>query len=394
MKRNTFCVRFYCRQTNARKNGKAPVECSIIIRGERVFFQLPKYCEPEKFKKLKASDDIMIFMHNVENKLNEIYTSRSLAGEPISAFILKDIYLNGSQASTYTLQKMFDEGVELKSHKSIELIRKYHNLIKLFYKFTGFSPSKPADTVTRNDILKLIPCLEKVHSPQTVAKDIQRLKYFWTTAFASGKIKSVPFVAIKYSAPTPEGEFLTQEEIAAVRNLRIDNYRLEKIQAVFLFLCYSGLEYADLKDLSPEDIQTSATGQKYIKKPRVKTGVEYISVLYEDAIDIIEEYKGLLPICSCQKFNTYVKELVQMAGIDKNVTSLTARHSYAVYLLSYKNLNIEIVSKMLGHTNTKQSYTYAKLLEKTVLEANSTAVKKGNPELSEEELEEFQKLFS
>lgn len=395
--KNTFSIRFYCRKTNARKNGKAAVECCIIIRGERVMFQLPKYCEPEKFKSLKPSSDIMIFLHNVENKLNEIYTARTLANEPVSPYILKDIYINGSQATTYTLENLFEDGISLKMHKSVELVNKYKNLKKLFFEYTGFNPSKPADSVTRNDIMKLIPKLEQKHSPGTVVKDIQRYRYFWNTAFSAGKIKSTPFINIKYSAPRQDNIYLTQEEVAAIRNLRITNQRLENARDVFLFLCYSGLEYADLIALKPEDILTSKTGQKYIQKPRVKTGIEYIAVLYEDAVDIIEYYKGVLPICSNQKLNDSIGVLAENAGIDKNVTTLTARHTYATYLLSNKHLSMEIVSKMLGHITTRQTYTYAKLLDTTVLQENAKA-SIGEPTreqvyIPDKELREFQEML-
>ena len=395
--KNTFAIRFYCRKTNARKDGKAPVECSIIIRGERVLFQLPKRCEPEKFKSLKPSNDIMIYIHNVENKLNEIYTTRSLANEPVSPFILKDIYLNGSQAATYTLENLFDDGIALKSDSSVELINKYNNLKRLFFEFTGFSPSKPADTVTRNDILKLIPKLEKVHCAGTVVKDIQRYRYFWSTAFAAGKIKSTPFINIRYSTPRQDNIFLTQEEVDAIRKLRLTNQRLENARDVFLFLCYTGLEYADLIELRPEDIQTSKTGQKYIKKNRIKTDIEYISVLYEDAVGIIDYYNGELPICSNQKLNESIKKLATMAGITKTVTTLTARHTYATYLLSTKKLSMDIVSKMLGHTTTRQTYTYAKLLDETVLNENAKA-SAGTPTseqvyIPDKDLRDFQEIL-
>lgn len=388
--KNTFAIKFYCRKGNVRKNGKAPVECSVSVRGERVFFQLPKYCEPEKFKKLKSSDDIMIYILNVENRLNEIYTARALANEDNSAYTLKDIYLNGSQAATYTLQDIFNDGIALKSHKTIALVRKYEVLRDLFFDFTGFSPSKPADSVSRNDILHLITKLEGVHCRATVAKDIQRLRYFWNTAFSAGKIKSTPFINIRYSAPRQENIFLTQEEVKKIRDLRITNSRLEKVRDTFLFLCYTGLEFADLRALLPSDIHTSPTGQKYIKKARIKTGIEYLSVLYEDAIEIADYYNGEIPICSNQKMNDYIQELTSMAGIEKNVTTLTARHTYATYLLSTRGLSMEIVSKMLGHTTTKQTYTYAKMLDTTVLRANAGAVRNGTPEIPEDDLKFFQ----
>ena len=59
--RNTFAVKFYCRPAKAKKDGTAPVEVSLIVRGDRQIWQLPKYCKPEDFKKLGDKSDIMLY---------------------------------------------------------------------------------------------------------------------------------------------------------------------------------------------------------------------------------------------------------------------------------------------------------------------------------------------
>ena len=397
MKRNTFCVRFYCRKTNTRKNGKAPVECSIIVRGERVMFGLPKYCEPDKFKGLSDKSDIMLYVHNVENKINEIYTARSLAGETISAFILKDIYLNGAIKTSYTLEKMFADGLALKMAQGGTAYEKYRLVRDYFYKFTSMPPTKEAATVNRTDILNLIPKFEKIHQPQTVAKDLRRLKYFWKLAFESGKITVFPFTNISYKVQATEGVYLTQEEIGRIRDLRITNYRLDKVRDTFLFMCYTGLEYADMEALEKTDVQKSPEGQLYIKKKRVKTQIPYTSILYEDAVYLWDLYKGELPLYSNQKFNEYLKEIATAAGIEKNITTLTARHSYATYLLSEKGLSMDIVSAMLGHTSTKHTKVYAKMLDTAVFKANKEATL-GTPTreqvyIPDKELRDFQEML-
>lgn len=97
--------------------------------------------------------------------------------------------------------------------------------------------------------------------------------------------------------------------------------------------------------------------------------MEYVSVLYEDAVEIWDFYGGKIPLLSNQKFNKHLKNLSKNAKIDKNVSTLTARHTYGTYLIQ-KGLPFDIVSKMLGHTSTKQTKTYAALLDETILRAN------------------------
>lgn len=401
--RQTFCVRFYCRKGNARKDGKAPVEISVIVNGERQMWQLPKKCKPEEFK---TNKDIKLFCTSVENKINEIYTNLNINNEPITAYIIKDVYLNGNDRKSYTINKMFQDGLELKAKEnvSVHTYNKYSIIPQLFYKATSYSPSQEANKINYSDILSFKAYIEKLHSKQTSVKELQRLKYFFILAFNSGKIKQNPFGAMKIKKNITEKEFLTYEEVNTISNLKITNDRLDKVRDVFLFMCFTGLEYADLINLKKEDVKINENKQYYIKKKRIKTGIEYIAILYEDAVAVWDLYDGELPVISDQKFNKYLKELATAAKIEKNITTLTARHTYACYLLNEKQLSIDIVQKMLGHTNPTQSKQYAKMLDNTVFKANNEAKEeKGIPvphretrrEIEEEmeDLEIFKKLL-
>ena len=104
-----------------------------------------------------------------------------------------------------------------------------------------------------------------------------------------------------------------------------------------------------------------------------------------------------MPLYSNQKFNEYLKEIATAAGIEKNITTLTARHSYATYLLSEKGLSMDIVSAMLGHTSTKHTKVYAKMLDTAVFKANKEATL-GTPTreqvyIPDKELRDFQEML-
>lgn len=364
--RRTFKVRFYCRESRKRKDDTAPVEVSIIVDGTREIFSLPRSCNPSEF----PTQDLALYLDAVRNKINGIYTALSIADEPITAFILKDVFLNGARKVSYTLKNMFDDGLKLKAAENRGLVAysKYEVAVRHFYEILKLNPNREAGSVTHSDILTLMAGFRNIHKPQTIEKEMMRIKYFFLLAFNSGKIKSNPFAAIRIRRPEPENVFLTEEEVGRIRNLQITNDTLDKVRDAFLFMCFTGLEYSDMVALQPEDVKDS-NGLKYIKKKREKTGVEYVSVLYEDAVEIWDFYSGKIPLLSNQKFNKHLKNLSKNAKIDKNVSTLTARHTYGTYLIQ-KGLPFDIVSKMLGHTNTKQTKTYAALLDETILKAN------------------------
>jgi len=87
--------------------------------------------------------------------------------------------------------------------------------------------------------------------------------------------------------------------------------------------------------------------------------------LFPEAIEILNRYStgtGLIfPARSNQRLNGYLKELATICGIDKPLTTIVARHTYATQMLE-RGMPIETVSHILGHSNIKTTRGYAKLL--------------------------------
>ena len=376
--RETFCIRFYCRPAARRKDGRAPVEVSVIVSGERQLWQLPRKCRPEDFEN---DQDIKDYCKAIEGRLNKIHNYLVYNEEPVTAYRIKDMYFNGNAAKSYTLATLFDDGLKIKAEENhtVGTYNKYKLIREKFFKWTGLSEKQEADKCTATDIIQFRIEAEKQHVPQTVSKEMKNLKYFFNLAFNSGKIRRNPFASIKISAAEKDQSYLEYSEIRQIKNCIITNDRLDKVRDVFLFLCFTGLEWADLIHLNKNDVQKNQDGQYFIRKPRIKTGIEYLSILHEDAVKLWDFYDGQLPLVSPQKFNMYLKELAEIAGIEKKVTSLTARHTYACYLLNYKQVSIETVAKMLGHKTTNQTRRYAKMFGATVFEQNKTAQKPRQP---------------
>jgi site-specific recombinase XerD len=66
--------------------------------------------------------------------------------------------------------------------------------------------------------------------------------------------------------------------------------------------------------------------------------------------------------------NSYLKEIADVCGINKNLTYHIARHTFATTVTLSNGVPIETVSKMLGHTNLKTTQHYAKILDKKISE--------------------------
>ena len=138
---------------------------------------------------------------------------------------------------------------------------------------------------------------------------------------------------------------------------------------VFLFGCFTGLSYIDIKTLTPEHFEKDNTGRIWIKKRRVKTGVLSRIPLLPIAKLILDKYKGgekLLPIQDPADINKYLKDIAILCGINKRICFHTSRHTFASTVTLANNISLEVVSKMLGHTNTRMTAHYAKLIDKCI----------------------------
>ena len=261
--RQTFKIRFYCRACKVRKDGTAPVECSVIVNGQRQFIILPKSCKPKDF----PTPDLDIYCTGVKNKINSIYTRLSIAEEPVSAFIIKDTFLHGTDGTSYTLKRMFDDGLKLKMKQDPEpsTYRKYELCRDYFMDILKLNPNREANTITHNEVLTFKAEVEKKYAPPTVEKILMRTRYFFLLAFNSGKIRTNPFYQIKIVHAEGSITHLLESDLQKIRDAEIDNDRIDKVRDVFLFLCGTGLEWADLRVLEPTDVQTRNT-LHFIKK--------------------------------------------------------------------------------------------------------------------------------
>uniref|UniRef100_UPI004048A0F0 site-specific integrase n=1 Tax=Mariniflexile sp. TaxID=1979402 RepID=UPI004048A0F0 len=206
-------------------------------------------------------------------------------------------------------------------------------------------------------------------------KYVTNFKKIIRIAHANDWIEKDPFIHWKGKLKIVDREFLTQEEIQKIidKELRIE--RLDQVRDIFIFCCFTGLSYVDVKKLTKDDVVIGVDGKNWIKTRRTKTDTRSNIPILPIAQTIIEKYKDnelmkiknvVLPVSSNQKMNAYIKEIADLCGIIKNLTFHLARHTFATTVTLSNGVPIESVSKMLGHTNLKTTQHYAKILDMKV----------------------------
>ena len=181
-----------------------------------------------------------------------------------------------------------------------------------------------------------------------------------------------PFVNYKKRYKKTERSFLTERELRLIEETTFSGRGHERVKDTFLFSCYTGLAYGDVKALDVDHLRFGIDGNLWIHTKREKTDETVKVPLLPRAKQILEKYKDcderlvhgkLLPVLSNQKTNVYLKEITKACGIHKNISFHTARHTFATTVTLSNGVPIETVSKMLGHTKLSTTQIYARVLE-------------------------------
>lgn len=388
MVRSSFSILFTIRESKARKSGKAPIETTITVNGNRCTISTGKQVAIDKWDKakqqVKGKDEEAQSLNNYlkafKAKLYQKEAELLDRGFIITAELLRDAYFDKIESikerSLFEVfthhnqeqNKLVGNGVS----KATYWISEY--TIKLLKEFVQ-QKYKREDLYLRELNLNFIQSfhsflkIDKGMAQNSSTKHLKLLKKIINLAVANSYITFNPFTTYKVEREPVEIDFLDEEELRKIINFDTPIPRFERAKDMFLFGCFTGLSYIDIKTLSPEHFETDGTGRIWIKKRRVKTGVLSRIPLLPIAKLILDKYKGgnkLLPIQDPADINKYLKDIAILCGINKRITFHTSRHTFASTVTLANNISLEVVSKMLGHTNTRMTAHYAKLIDKCI----------------------------
>ncbi|OAV70077.1 Tyrosine recombinase XerD [Bacteroidales bacterium Barb6XT] len=134
---------------------------------------------------------------------------------------------------------------------------------------------------------------------------------------------------------------------------------------MFIVQCFTGLAFVDMQRLSGADIM-EVEGRKVVRSNRKKTDSAFIFLLLPQAEKVLERYNYRLPRMAINSYNQRLKLVGKGAGIEKVISSHSARHTFAVYLIN-KGISLSVVSKTLGHSSLTMTQRYAQLLSSTIV---------------------------
>ena len=363
--KSIYNLSFIVRPSKVNKVGKAPIEVLITLGDERVVFSTGKLVAIESWNKDKqcvrgVNPEAVSLNEYLKNMRVRIYDEELKLvkhGFAVTATLLRDALLNK---------------VELIKEETILGIYRKHN--ELQFKQIGMGVSKGTyanskhglnllekfinDTYNRDDVFlrelnrdfieefRIWLLTEHQLSHNIAVKYLALLKKVVNRAVANNKMSFNPFATYRLERQTVSPDFLTEEELRKIINFNSPLPRLEQTRDMFLFACYTGLSYIDVKTLKPEHLERDKQGRMWIKKHRVKTGVLSRIPLLPSAKMLLDKYAGnetLMPIFSPKDINLFLKDIAILCNIDKRITYHMARHSISYFSLKtndLQNLNL------------------------------------------------------
>lgn len=374
---NTFSIGFYCRPSRTSSKGGCPIQMGINLQGERYFISLPRKADPKQFKRMMASqlpNELKDYLISIEASLFRFEKDCIQNGKPFTMEAIKLFIKSGysTQGLTFeALVKEFFRSLRLKCKAggmTEKRFRKYEVAVAHFLEHGDINPDMLVAEIKNQHILDFKHYMMSDNfEPGTIAGFLQCLKSVFLFGLRNELTKNNPFIGYKIGRKNRDVRFLTEEEVQRIKAKEMPSPGLDNVRDLFLFQCYTALSYCDMALLEPKDFQSNEDGILYLRKNRKKTGVEFFIVLLPEAVAIARKYNFKLPLISNQRYNNYLKEIGAICDIDKPMHSHIGRHTAATYLLN-RSVPMEMVAKVLGHTTTKQTRHYAKLLDRSVFD--------------------------
>ena len=388
MKNLNFNILFIMRCTRPKKNGLAPIYARITTGGQRqeLYIQCdgnPESWDQKKERALgtnKLAMQVNEALNEFRSKIMEVRRTLQAEGYEANALQIKRRYLNPLCDTLMLIDGLADYCKRRQAEVGVRITQrtadKYDRLLRYLKEYLakrGKGMDIPVENINYEfpDGFNLF--LQTAHRCRHngAIGVLDCLRNFVLYCIRNEWINKNPFKYYKLKEDEAQAkEHLTLRELDTLTHKELDR-RLARIRDVFVFCCLTGLAFTDADHLRHEHISQDDRGVWWIHKPRQKTSVMSRIPLLETPMTILRRYKNdatciargrLLPTPSNQKMNSYLKEVAAICGIDKVLTTHCARHTFACMTIEY-GMPIDVLSKILGHTNTNMTRHYAKFSE-------------------------------
>lgn len=388
----TFSLLFFLKKPRNYKSGKMPIYIRLAIEGRRIELSAQRDCEPDKWnsragRKIGNKEDVRLlnsYLDTLQNRAHEAHRHLIDHGIAVTSENLKSMFSSKGEKAITVLEvfrKHNDEMFALVGRDfTLSTYNRYEAALRNVCEFLQYKhkvKDVPIDQMGYPFIADYAFYLKVVRhiSHNTAMRYLKYLKKVVLLCVKNGWLPRDPFFAFKITFDEVDRRPLDMQELQKIAEKEFNNYRLRKVRDIFIFCCYTGLAYVDVKNLRQRDIVIGHDNKPWISIKRQKTGTPSRVPLLAVPKGIIDFYCNdpacvndgkLLPVLTNQKMNSYLKEIGDVCQIERPITFHLARHTFATTITLSNDVPIETVSKMLGHKDLKTTQHYARIVDRKV----------------------------
>jgi integrase/recombinase XerD len=401
MHQEKITILFVIRANKTNQKGLCPLNCRITLNKERKQFTTGLFVNPiywdNKLQKVNSQGENYKFINaqikQIQTKIGNILLIFQLQNGDCTLDNIYNKYIGVEIKKKEHILSYYKQylakikkliGLEIKSNTYDKFVY-VGNHLKAFLKWKFKKEDYPLEELSLQFLEDFDYYLktEKKQEQITINKTIQRLRKPIKQAISEGYLDRDPFILHKSKTVRKIVIFLTTIELKTLEVVELHQKRLCIIRDLFIFCCYTGLAFFEMAHLEKQHIQIGFDGINWIQMKREKTQRQISIPILPKAQEIIDKYltenNRIFPPISNQKFNSYLKEIADIAGIEKRLTHHIARKTFASTVLLYNDVPMEIVSELLGHSNmTITQDSYGKIVQKKVSEAIKNLAEKLN----------------
>lgn len=385
----TFRILFWLNKAKS-KNNRLPIYARVTVNGKRAEISLARECNieawDERAHRVKGRSSEATVLNNYldakYSKLLQCYEDLIKEDKVITAQAIKSRFL-GSDATYKSLKDVIEHHKTtmgdilkhgtLKNYGAtekylIEYLLKEHKTTDIYLKNISYQFVTGFDKFLRRQKDKNG---RKQLSNNGIMKHLERFKKLTNLSIKLGWLEKDPFRDYKMKFEKFDRAYLNQRELKFIEETRFTRDTLETTKNIFLFACYTGLSYIDVKNLTIDNLIQGVNGKDWIYCRREKSQTPMKIPLLEKAREILQKYQDpvsefLLPVYSNQKTNNYLKEIASQCKIPKKLSFHVARHTFATTITLSNGVPIETVSKLLGHSKLSTTQIYARVIDQKI----------------------------
>lgn len=372
-----FSIKLKINYRRVNKKGEAALFFQVIIDGAVTTIPLNlkwpiQYFDTTKEMILPVTEteghfsDYKLIIESERKKITDVILYYRLANKKITSAILKDELSNVQSREDFIV--FWKSTIKKRFEKDLISVQTRKNNTSSLKMLECFAPTLQFREITQQFFADYHFFIRRQKSPisglsyriNTIAKYLNDMKTYLRFARNEGIIFDDPFKDKKIATTKGSIIYLNKVELKSLW----DYFNSDGISDVhkivlrpFLFACFTGLRHSDLERVCHKHVRKNHDMEFEPYKTRELQKKVVVPLCPKAFNLIVTEKDNLFEVRANQKANEFLKEIANKCGIEKNLSTHVARHTFATQFLEMGG-KLEVLKELLGHSKIETTMVY------------------------------------